>query len=172
MGFTMGSAEELLAEPRRRLSVVERLLNELGLAFTPIPDAPVGVGVAVAWPSGFLVISAPAGSTPTVYVTGGVLRDVEPVELPLLQECNERNAMNPAYCFFLHEADSGWDVIVQHSHLLQIFVDAPAFLQALLEPTLAAIAEARPKFTQRGAGGWPYLWDEENRHRLLYRSLI
>ncbi len=120
----------------------------------------------------FLVLSVLYGNPQTVLISTGILRDLERDPLPILRLCNERNHANPAYCFFLHDAEAGWDVILQLSYPLQLLIDVPPFLEASLEPTVRTASEARNDFAGLGLGGESYQWNEQDRERLLMRSMV
>jgi hypothetical protein len=166
-------SDDFYAPVEESLQGLRKLLTQQGLHFVDLSGIALAQGVAMAWSGGgFLTLSIGPGSPHTVLITAGVLKDVERDHLAVLEACNYRNQTNPAYCFFLHDAEVGWDVLLQHSFPLQLLVDVPLFLEANLEPTTVIAAEARLEFGEKGVGGTAYAWSEEDAERLLVRSII
>lgn len=161
-----GAAHESLAR-------TTQLLEHLGLQYASMEPWSVGIGVGLAWSeTDFLVLSISYGDPGTLYITTGVLKDLQQEALPILMLCNQRNQSNPAYCVYLHDAEVGWDVVIQHSLPMQLLLDVPPFFNACLRPTAAAAAEARAEFSELGLGGTPHRWSDEDRKRLLMRSIV
>lgn len=167
-------SDDFIAPVEASMERLRSLLDHEQLHHVDVPGPRLlGRGVALAWSGGgFLTLSIAAGSPHTVLITAGVLKDVERDLLLVLEACNYRNQGNAAYLFLLHDADVGWDVLIQHSFPLQLLVDVPPFLQACLEPTTVVAAEAREEFREKGVGGTAYAWNEEDAARLLSRSII
>jgi hypothetical protein len=155
------------------LARTTQLLEHLGLQYVSMEPWSAAIGAALAWgETEFLVLSVSFGSPGTLYITAGVLKDLQQEALPILTLCNQRNQNNPAYCVFLHDAEAGWDVLIQHSFPVQLLLDVPPFFKASLEPTTGAAAEARAEFSELGLGGMPHRWCDEDRKRLLMRSIV
>jgi hypothetical protein len=162
-----------IADARSGLHRVERVLLELGVRYTSLDDHGVGVGVSVAWgDEAFLVVSVPLFNPHTANITAGVLRDVERDRLAVLDACNRRNQSNPAWTYLLHDAELGWDVIVQQSFPIQLLVDVPPFLGACLEPTVHEVEEALPAFREAGVGGRRHSLGAGDAARVMSRGLI
>src|SRR2546422_477806 len=96
-----------LEDASRQLQRIKGLVGQLDLKYQDIRPSPLGVGIGVAWSeTRFVVLSVPV--TPTLlFITAGVLRDINQDPLTALTICNARNQGTTAYPFFLHYADSG-----------------------------------------------------------------
>ncbi len=164
----------MLAEPRRRLDQIKQVLeNDLGLQYVEGTDMSIGVGLGVAWSeTDFLALSVSLGSPSNLYITGGIYRDIPQDRLSALEAVNSLNQDNPAYTAFLHDAEIGWDLLLQQCLPIQLFVDIPPFLGACLQPTLGRIEEAREKCKELGVAGTGYRWVSDDLQRLLQTSLI
>jgi hypothetical protein len=100
-----------------------------------------------------------------------VLRDINQDPLTALTMCNARNQGTTAYPFFLHDADSGWDILVQQTHPIQLLFNVPQFFSACLRAVPEVAAEAQEEFLEGNLWGRPYHWNLEDVERLLLRSL-
>ena len=160
---------------RQHLRDLEQMLkDDFGLSCAQLPEHHAGVGVAVAFDRHeYALLTCPGyGNEGQLYVTAGVYRDVARDETTVLRACNARTQSNAAYPYFLHDAESGWDVILQQSYPMQLVTDVPPFLEACMRGVAEAAAEARPWFAARGVSGQPYAYDDADVSRLLLRSLI
>ena len=160
---------------RQHLRDLEQMLqNDFGLSYAQLPEHHAGVGIAVAFDQlEYAVLTCPGGANEgQLYVTAGVFRDVGRDETAVLRACNARTKSNAAYPFFLHDAESGWDVILQQSYPMQLVADVPPFLEACIRGVAEIAAEARPWFAGRGVAGQPYAYNDADASRLLLRSLI
>jgi hypothetical protein len=117
------------------------------------------------FPDGQLMTVAP------VFITAGVLRDIHQDRLTASTLCNARNQGTTAYPFFLHDANSGWDILIQQTYPLQLLLDVPQFFSACLHGMPDAAEEAQEEFLNASIGGQPYQWNMEDLERLLLRSL-
>jgi len=106
-----------------------------------------------------------------LFITAGVLRDINQDRLTVLTMCNARNQGTTAYPFFLHDADSGWDILIQQTFPVQLLLDVPQFFSACLRGVPDAAEEAQEEFLDGNVGGRPYHWNLEDLERLLLRSL-
>ena len=160
-----------LEEASRQLERIKGLVGQLDLNYQDIRPSPLGVGIGIAWSeTRFVVLSVPMTAT-LLFITSGVLRDIDKDPLSALTMCNARNQGTTAYPFFLHDADSGWDILVQQTHPIQLLFDVPQFFSACLRGVPDAAEEAQEEFLDGKIGGRPYHWNLEDLDRLLLRSL-
>lgn len=152
---------------------LDRVRAALTYDYVELGHALVGVGVGVYWEDGdFVVLSVAAGGNEhTLNLTAGVLKDVEHDRLAVLAVCNSLTRDNAAYPMFLHDAEAGWDVVVQQRYPLDVLLASPRLLADLSRalPTMAAVGRARCR--QAGVVGRPYTWPADGK-RLLFRSLL
>ncbi len=163
-----------LSEADAQLRRMKQVLGELGLQCVELSPVATGTGFGVAFGETDYVVVAVAGggSEGNAYITSGVFRDINDDRLAALEACNERVSSNPACPFFLHDADAGWDILLQLSYPVQLLLDLPHFFGALLRGTPQEVERARPDFATKGVYGTPYRWCEEDAQRLLMRSLV
>src|ERR1035437_8882851 len=114
-----------------QLDRVKSLLSSSGVRFLDLSEVFGGVGIAVA--SGeteYVVITVMVGAEAALWVSSGVLKDVAHERLPALEACNRWNQSHAGYPCYLHDADSGWDVLMQQHYPLQLALDVPLFFKA------------------------------------------
>jgi hypothetical protein len=88
-----------------------------------------------------------------LFITAGVLRDINQDRLTVLTMCNARNQGTTAYPFFLHDADSGWDILIQQTFPVQLLLDVPQFFSACLRGVPDVAEEAQEEFLESNVGG-------------------
>jgi hypothetical protein len=133
----------------------------------------LGVGFGVGFgDTDFVVVSAAGGNDQHVSLTCGVLRDVRRERLLVLDACNRITQNRAAYPVFLHDAEIGWDVLLQTSFPLQVVLDAPGYAKAMLVGLPEVAAEARDQLLAGGVGGVGYRWEPADLQRLLVRSMM
>ena len=158
--------------PQATLERLKPVINRLGLRDLELQPAPFGVGLAVGFgDTGFTVVSvAGGGNEGHVSLSCGVLRDVRQDRLLVLDACNRLTRDRAAYPFFLHDAQVGWDVLLQTSFPAQVLHDAPAFLDAMLRGLPQVAQEGREQLLDSQVGGVAYEWAPADLQRLLIRS--
>lgn len=145
----------------------------LGLRTQSLDPGPLGVGFGVGFgDTDFVVVSAAGGNDQHVSLTCGVLRDVRRERLLVLDACNRITQNRAAYPVFLHDAEIGWDVLLQTSFPLQVVLDAPGYAKAMLVGLPEVAAEARGQLLAGGVGGVGYRWEPADLQRLLVRSMM
>lgn len=152
---------------------LDRVKAALTVDFTDLGHALVGVGVGVRSADGdFLVLSVAAGgSEHTLNLTAGLLKDVEHDRLAVLDVCNSLTRDNAAYPMFLHDAEAGWDIVVQQRYPVDLLVRSPRLLAELATDLPVVAAAGRARCRQAGVVGEPYTWPDDGK-RLLFRSLL
>lgn len=167
-------ADELILPALQQLDRVKRLLDRLGLRYDNLPPLVIGGGVAVpVSTSEYSVLSISAGGNENVLnITIGVLRDIiRQDRLGVLDACNMRTRDNSAYPLFLHDADAGWDILMQTRLPVNLVTEVPSYLHSLIHNLPMLAANHRIEL-QRQFGGSAYQWEPHDRNRLGLRSLL
>lgn len=163
----MGAAPDTLAR-------VTDLLDRLELRYVQLPDSPMGVGVGLSFgEGGFEVISVigpPSDSS--VKLTAGVARDVPQDRLQILDLCNLHTQGLSQFPIYLHDAQLGWDVLMQVDFPVQLLEDVPPFFLNVVHSLPGIASEARQAFVDAGCAGEPYEWNEPDTTRLMLRSTM
>jgi hypothetical protein len=137
----------------------------------------VGMGVGFVIPLGdesqreSVAVSVSSSRPQLAYLTAGVLRDVTQDRLAVLETCNRATWDHPGLPAFLHANDSGWDVLLQTTQPVEIFVARPDLLSALVGASPKFIVNARAALAERQVSGSPYQWSRVDTRRLVGRSL-
>jgi hypothetical protein len=164
---------DFLDSATSQLNRLMAIVTQLDLKYIDLPPAPMATGFGVAFGDTEFVVAAIAGTNEaSCYLTSGVLRDIVRDRLPVLEACNSRTSANPAYPCFLHDAEIGWDVLIQTSYPVQLLVDVPPFFGACLRSFSSEADRIRADFGDKGLGGAPYCWAEDDVHRLLMRAAV
>ncbi|WP_410644967.1 hypothetical protein [Amycolatopsis sp. lyj-346] len=156
----------------RQLSKIKNLLDEAGLKYADLGEGLNCVGVGLTWDKGgWAVVSMAAGGLEdAVTITVGVLKDVTQDRPTVLDACNATTRDNPTYPIFLHDAQQGWDVLVQQQFHVDLVLTNPDYFRGCLA-NLPRYAELRrPDLRKAGIEGLDYTWNDENLRRLLIRS--
>ena len=155
-------------EPQQTLDRMKQLLDRMELKFVELKPAILSVGVAVAFgPSHFTVLSVTRGNESFVHVSSGVLRDVRRDRPSVLNSRNKVTQNRPAYPFYLHDADMGWDVLCATGFPVQLLLEVPAFLHSMLEGLPQIVDEGRALMMEDDIAGAPYEWAPADAQRLL-----
>ncbi len=136
---------------------------------------PVGFGLAIESENNNFIVLSVIGkpNENQLMLTSGVLKSIKQNRLVALDACNRRNSNNTSYNVFLHDADIGWDIIIQCTYPVQLLVDVPPFLQAMLKGIPLQANEVRNEFTTLDdLGGTAYLWNEDDVQRVFMRSMV
>ena len=102
----------------------------------------------------------------------GVLKDLPHERLPILDVCNELTGNNAAFPAYLHDAPSGWDVLIQQRYIIDMAIASPVTFRSMLEFLPMVAAEARSKFAANNIQGRQYEFNPSDIKRLLDRSLM
>lgn len=166
--------EQLLNLARQQLEQAKTALTKIGLKYVELDPFVMGVGVGVPFgPSDYVVISVSGGGNESMLnVTSGVLQDLPQDPLKILTICNELTRDNPTFPHFLHDAQAGWAVLVQHRALATVLYDVPGMMQVIVENLPVIARECREKLTAAGVAGRPYDWNATDANHLLVRSLM
>lgn len=167
--------DELLGIASHQLERIKVAVAQAGLKYLELSSTPFGVGVGIAWSEfDFVVLSVlGGGSENQLMITSGVLRDIKQDRLAVLDACNRRNQNNTAYPFYLHDAEVGWDILVQLTFPIELLLDAPPFFAASMTNLPQVAQMARDDFVAKWSlGGEPYRWNDDDVKRLLIRSLL
>lgn len=168
--------DELLAAAKVSLDRVKSLASQVGLKYVelPRPEAPVGVGIAMAFGEmRYVVLSIMGGGNEgQLNLTAGVLRDIRQDRDSALTLCNGMVRDNPVYPIYLHDAQIGWDVLVSNVYPIQLLIDNPTFFANAVRALPIVADDARSKFAEAGLGGQPFRWNDEDIARLLIESMM
>lgn len=166
--------DELLGPAQRQLEQAKGALTKIGLRYTELDPFMMGVGVGVPFgPADYVVISVSGGGSESMLnVTSGVLQDLPQDPLKILTVCNELTRDNPTFPHFLHDAQAGWAVLVQHRTLATVLYDVPDMMQVIVENLPVIARQSREKLTAAGVAGRPYDWNATDANHLLVRSLM
>jgi hypothetical protein len=166
---------DLLDMARQQLERVKLLTTQCGLKYLEQAPFPLGVGIGVAFEeTQYVVVTIMGGdSSNQCSITSGVLRDITKDRLRALDACNHRNQANAAYPFFVHEAELGWDILLQQTFPLQILFAVPSFYANCVQALPLVTADARIDFEENWSlGGIAYSWSDEDVRRLFIRSML
>jgi len=166
-------SDSLLAPAVVRLDRVKKAVSEVGLRYVDLGEAVVGVGIGLSWsPTDWVVISIAAGGfEDLVAITAGVLKDVERDRPRILDECNTRTRENITYPVYLHDAQDGWDVLVQQRFHIDVLLTVPGLLHGTLSNLPIHAQRTRDEFREHGLRGETHEWNADTT-RLLIRSLL
>lgn len=165
---------ELLAAARNTLETIKSLTRQVGLTYIELPEAPVGVGIAVGFgDTQYTVLSVMGGGNEQqLNMAAGVLRDIQQERTTALELCNSMVRDNPAYPIYLHDAPIGWDILASNIFPVSLLIQAPAFFANSVRALPIVAEQARPQFAEAGLGGEPFRWDDQGLNRLLLVSMI
>jgi len=169
-----GIFDDMLGPAIRQLDRVKVATADVGLPYVDVPSCPFGVGFVVSWSDArFVLASVPGGTVETLYLTCGVLRDIEHDRLAALDQCNQLTRDNPAYPVFLHDAEVGWDILVQMCVPAALVDAVPQMFRGWCEHLPYVAERARQAFAaELDVGGVPHsLRRADELSRLLVRSL-
>lgn len=164
-------AERRLADS---LNEIRQRLAKANLKYIEAGPFGMGGGVAIAWSETFFAMLSVARYLDQQFnITYGVLRNINQDRQGALECCNLHNQQLTSYPAYLHDADNGWDIIQQNVLPLQILREAPQFVLGFyLGGSSKIVDNLRTQAVERGLGGEPYRWNDEDVNRLLAKSLI
>jgi hypothetical protein len=166
--------EDLLAAAKVALERIKSLTAQVGLKYVELPEAPVGVGIAVAFGgTQYVVLSVMGGGNEgQLNITSGILRDIQQDRVTALGLCNGMVRDNPAYPIYLHEAPMGWDILVANLFSIRLLFESPTFFANAVRALPLVADSVRPKFWEANLGGQPFNWNTEDLNRLLLVSML
>lgn len=155
-----------------QLSRLKGVVAGARLPYVDLQPMMLASAVAVGPPDAHLVVTVVEGQHHNAFLTCGILRDTNRDRGALLEVANSRTWSNPAYPVFLHDAEAGWDLLMQVSYPIQLLLDVPPFFIGLLRRMPAEANQARQHACDSGIAGHPYLWGTDNLARLHIRSFM
>lgn len=166
--------EDYLAAAKATLERVKSLTNQVGLKYAELPEAPVGVGIAVGFGETQCVVLSVmgGGSEGQLNITSGILRDIKQDRVTALSLCNGMVRDNPAYPIYLHDAPMGWDILVSNVFSIRMLIETPTFFANAVRALPLVADNVRPKFLEANLGGQPFNWNPEDLNRLLLVSML
>jgi hypothetical protein len=168
------TGDPVLSKAIAQMTRIKAALDQLGLRFLDLGTLVIAAGVGIAYgQNDYLVLSVSAGGSEGVLnLTSGVLKDVRQDRLAILNICNKLTRDNPAYPVFLHDAEAGWDVLMQQRLLTDLLLADLSTFKSLIELLPRAAQSARAKFAEANLGGQMYTWTNDDIRRLLLRSVM
>lgn len=164
--------DDLVRPAVQQLDRVKGALTSIGLRYVDLGRGLWGVGLGIGWSdTDYIVLSVAGGLEGVLNLTAGVLKDVAQDRLAVLNFCNSLTQNNAAFPFFLHDAPVGWDVLAQQRHPIDVLLTNQSFFRSCVENLPTVAKEGRVKFIEAGIQGQPYGWNDEDRYRLLVRSV-
>ena len=167
--------DELIALAAQQLERVKVACSQLGLKYLELEPTFVGVGVAIGFgETDYTVLSVMGGgSEEQLMTTSGILKDIDQDRPASLEIVNRFNQRNSAHTVYLHDAEVGWSLLVQRTTPVEVFLDSPSFLSALVRGLPMAVQEFRRELAQEThLRGEPWTWTAEDRSSLLIRSML
>jgi len=167
--------DEFLGMAAGQLERIKVAVSQLGLKYVNLEPTGIGVGIGISWgDKEYIVLSIAAGGNENqLMMTSGVLQDVKQERLAVLDACNRRNQSNSSYVLYLHDADIGWDILLQNTYPIELLFDVPLFFHSAMTCIPREAQEARVQFAEEcGFGGEAYRWNDEDVARLLLRSMV
>jgi len=165
----MDDLDQARQQTRMKMDLVRGILRRAGLNFVDL-ECVMGSGVGVPFdPQNFVIVSAMHFGD-AVNIAVPVLKDLNQDRLPILTECNRLTQNNPAYPFYLHDAEVGWAVLVAAVFPTPVLARVEDYAVALARQ-LPGLAKASRERIAAVAGGRPFSWPEDVQEMLL-RSLM
>jgi hypothetical protein len=160
-------------EVSTELDRVRSLTDQIGLEYVDLdPAASFGQGIGIAFAHDKFTVLSIGSATPSIlYVTSGIVRNMENQDrLGPLEACNLTNTQGNGFTCIFHDAENGWDSILQMQLPSQVFIDIPRFTANCVQ-IIADLAVEERAAHLAAVGGRPYMWNEEDAQRLLWKSL-
>lgn len=168
--------DELIGLARQQLERVKVLCTQSGLSYVEINPTFMGVGVAVGFSdTEYVVLSVAAGGNENqLQITSGVLFDINRDRLTALEAANSFTSDNSAYPVYLHDAEVGWDLLMQQTLPIELLLDVPPFFTEFCVRALPQVVNGyRVAIAERwDLGGRPWQWTTEDLDALLLRSML
>jgi hypothetical protein len=167
--------DELTALAAQQLERVKALCSQIGLKYVELPAQFMGVGIAIGFgETDYTILSIMGGGSEShLMTTSGILKDINRSRETALQRVNRFNQQNTAYTVYLHDAEAGWSLLVQHTAPIEVFLDVPGYLNALVRGLPMAVQEFRQQLAEEAElGGQPWSWTAQDQSELLLRSML
>lgn len=170
----MDELEDLLKPAVNNMGHVRNFLSAAGLQFHDLGTRVFGAAVAVPFgEDGFVVLTIMgAGGENQLLLTAPVLRDVGQDRLAVLDACNSQTRANPSFPTFLHDADAGWDILVQQGYPIQMLGYGADWIEVNVRGSAGVAGAIRDEMWAKGLGGTAYQWSGEDLERLFMRSML
>lgn len=167
------AADPILGRAIAQMDRVKAALAQAGLRFVEIGTG-FAAGVAVAFgDGGYTVLSVMGGGSEGVLnLTSGAARRVSGDRLRILEICNGLTRNNAFFPVYLHDADAGWDVLVQQRFPVGMLLADPAALGSFVAALPVVARSAREKLLEAGLAGQALRWNDEDVRELLIRSVM
>lgn len=165
--------EEFTVLASQQLERVKALCSQIGLKYAELPPHFMGVGIAIGFSETDNTICSimAGGSESQLMITSGILKDITRDREAALPIVNRFNQQNSSYSVYLHDAETGWSLLVQRTTPIEVFLDAPSYFNALVRGLPMAVQEFRTQLAQETTlGGLPWHWSDRN--DLLTRSML
>jgi hypothetical protein len=170
---TDSGMEDILAPAKATLERFKSLITQIGWKYVELPEAPVGVGIAVSFgDTRYTVLSVIGGGEDRLNITAGILRNIQQDQITALGLCNGMTRDNPAYPIYLHEALIGWDILVSNMFPIRMLFESPTFFANTVRGLPLVAEKVRPQFLEAKLGGQPFNWNDEDLNRLLLVSML
>lgn len=167
--------DELIALAAQQLERVKVACSQLGLKYLELEPTFVGVGIAIGFgETDYTVLSVMGGgSEGQLITTSGILKDIDQDRPAALEIVNRFNQRNSAHTVYLHDAEVGWSLLVQRTTPVEVFLDSPNYLAALVRGLPMAVQEFRQELAQEThLGGESWTWTAQDHSDLLIRSML
>ena len=167
--------DEMTALAAQQLERVKTLCSQIGLKYLELPAQFVGVGIAIGFgETDYTILSIMAGGSERhLMTTSGILKDIHRDRVAALRIVNRFNQQNTAYTVYLHDAEAYWSLLVQHTAPVEVFLDVPSYLNALVRGLPMAVQDFRRQLTQEPElGGQPWSWTAQDHNELLLKSML
>jgi hypothetical protein len=172
----MSEFDDAMARNDQVVAELGSLLSRAGLSFNS-PDRPnfMGAGHVLEFADDVIAaVTAQAYNDHQFSITYGVAKDVAQDKLKVLEACNRHNQGMTAYPVLLHDAETGWDVLMKLTYPVQLFRDVPEFVLgwALNEGMGEKVRSARTHLAEAELVVTPHRWNLEDATHLHLLSIL
>ncbi len=147
----------------------------MGLKYVELPVPPIGAGIAVGFgDAGYVILSVLGGGNEgKLMITSGILKNIKQDRLTALNACNFFTSGNSLFPVFLHDAESGWSLLMQLTYPVELLLDNPDYFAMIVRTTTQVAAQHRTEFPGKfDLGGQPWEWTADDLGMLLLKSLM
>ncbi|MGH3159141.1 MAG: hypothetical protein ACRDNF_21570 [Streptosporangiaceae bacterium] len=166
---------DLTGLAKQQLGRIKVLLNNAGLKYYDIPNDLFGAGVAVGFGENeYIILSVMGGGMEShLLLTCGILKSIKQDRLAALEACNSFNKSNTAYPVFLHDAKTGWAIIMQQTLPIDVLVESLEYFATLVRSLPQIAKDYRNTLGEdQQLSGQPWVWNDEDLDSLLIRSML
>jgi hypothetical protein len=167
--------EDFIALAKGQLGRIKALCSQVGLKYIELPDHFMGAGIGAGFgETDYVVLSVIAGGGESkLMITSGVLKSIRRDRLAALDACNSLTRENTIFPVFLHDAEAGWDVLIQLTYPIDLLVDNPSFFDVIVRTVPQVADKHRGEFAEKtDVGGQPWRWNAEDLGLLLTKSIL